>query len=131
MILFSPLILLLPFLKKTQQFKPRIERINSDGVDWQDIKEFLNPDLRKIFFCSGFGLILVCIIVYAIFTARTGPTPTRLILPDFLAYLLFGPVTFLGEFLGGSILYLLFAPLYWYLLSCFLVWAWNRLKIRT
>ena len=95
----------------------------------QSVKEFLKPDLRKISFCLGFGLILLGIVIYAIFTARTGPTPTQFVLPDFFVYLLLGPMAVLGDVLGESVLYLLFAPLYWYLFSCLAVWTWDRLKI--
>lgn len=92
-----------------------------------NFKQFLKPDWRKIviFF------ILMILSIFSFFHMTLVSLPFAVVpsLWDVLASVLAPSlVVIYGFYFPYSVLIILITIIYWYLLSCFIVWIYNRIK---
>ena len=90
------------------------------------IKQFLKPDWRKtVIFVVLFVIGFITFLISSSFGIRVIPdSATEVLIAIFL------PIIFITQSLGSSNIefILSLAIIYWYILSCFIVWIYDKVK---
>jgi len=101
-------------------------------MNWKDVKEFLKLDWRKIVIAVILGLISY---FYGVDYCYMAPCPEGNLCPQICRTLanplLWGPgCIFFGDNAFSKITSTFFGIIYWYLLSCLIVWIYGKLRKR-
>jgi hypothetical protein len=104
----------------------------------KELKKFLKPDLRKIVVFAIIAIISWCLLYFTfILVGETIPVWLIAInfvlwLPLFIFYLLMiGSASLFIDIYTTGIIAWVFSIFYWYLLSCLIVFGYNKFRKRT